>query len=85
MPLFERAQFTLAHRKSNPYQNARSRPSRLNPTLNRAVESELTRIWDRLGRSQYPGDPYLDGDIDEFRIYDRALSPDEVQALANGS
>jgi hypothetical protein len=26
-----------------------------------------------------------DGDIDEFRIYDRALSPKEIQALANGS
>ncbi len=32
-----------------------------------------------LGRSQYP-DPLLVGSIDEFRIYDRALSANEVQA-----
>jgi hypothetical protein len=38
-----------------------------------------------IGRSQFSDDPYLDGDIDEFRIYNRALSPDEIQALANGS
>jgi len=38
-----------------------------------------------IGRSQYSGDPYLDGDIDEFRVYDRALSAAEIQALANGS
>ncbi len=38
-----------------------------------------------VGRSQFSDDPYLDGDIDEFRIYSRALSPDEIQALASGS
>ena len=38
-----------------------------------------------LGRSQWPADPYLDGAIDEFRVYDRALAPDEIQALASGS
>ncbi len=40
---------------------------------------------DYIGRSQFPGDPYLDGDIDEFRVYNRALSPSEIQALASGS
>ncbi len=34
-----------------------------------------------LGRSQYP-DPYLDGAIDEFRIYDTALSSTEMAATA---
>jgi hypothetical protein len=38
-----------------------------------------------IGRSQFSEDPYLGGDIDEFRIYGRALSPDEIRALANGS
>jgi hypothetical protein len=33
-----------------------------------------------IGRSQY-SDPYLDGQIDEFRIYNRALSAAEVLAL----
>jgi hypothetical protein len=38
-----------------------------------------------IGRSQFSDDPFLDGDIDEFRIYNRALSPEEIQELANGS
>ena len=36
-----------------------------------------------LGRSQYAGDPYLDGMIDELRIYDRALSASEIQTLVS--
>ena len=38
-----------------------------------------------IGHSQFSADAYLDGAIDEFRVYDRALSPGEVQALASGS
>lgn len=38
---------------------------------------------DYIGRSAFAADPYLDGDIDEYRVYDRALSADEVKALAN--
>ena len=38
-----------------------------------------------IGRSQFSDDPYLDGNIDELRIYNRALSPEEVLALATGS
>ncbi len=38
-----------------------------------------------IGRSQFSNDPYLDGDVDEFRIYSRALSPEEIRALATGS
>jgi hypothetical protein len=34
-----------------------------------------------IGKSQFGGDPFIDGQIDEFRVYDRALSADEVQAL----
>jgi len=37
-----------------------------------------------IGRSEF-SDPYLDGNIDEFRIYERALSPSEIQSLASGS
>ena len=37
-----------------------------------------------IGRSQFSVDPYFDGGIDEFRIYNRALSPQEIHALANG-
>ncbi|WP_438011769.1 LamG domain-containing protein [Sorangium sp. So ce321] len=35
-----------------------------------------------IGRSQFTSDPYLKGSVDDFRIYDRALSAAEVAALA---
>jgi hypothetical protein len=38
-----------------------------------------------IGRSQFSSDPYLDGKIDEFRVYNRALSAQEIQALFTGS
>jgi hypothetical protein len=38
-----------------------------------------------LGRSQYAGDPYLTGSIDEFRIYARALADTDIAtSYANG-
>ena len=36
-----------------------------------------------LGRSQSTADPYLNGTVDEFKIFDRALLPQEVAPLAN--
>jgi hypothetical protein len=35
-----------------------------------------------IGESQTSGDPYLNGSIDEFMIYDQALSVQEIQWLA---
>lgn len=49
------------------------RPSNLGST---------TQNW--IGRSQYSGDPYLDGAVDGFRVYSRALSAAEVAALNSG-
>ena len=46
-------------------------PFRLNST---------DRNW--LGRSQYSADAYLDGRIDDFRVYSGALSESEIAALA---
>jgi hypothetical protein len=37
-----------------------------------------------IGRSEFPVDPYLDGDIDEYRIYVRALDAAEIASLAGG-
>ncbi|HEX2672886.1 MAG TPA: LamG domain-containing protein [Polyangiaceae bacterium] len=37
-----------------------------------------------IGRSPFATDPYLDGQIDEFRIYNRVLDPEEIAALASG-
>jgi hypothetical protein len=36
-----------------------------------------------IGRSQFANDPYLNGNVDDFRIYDGALAADEVAALAS--
>jgi hypothetical protein len=44
-------------------------PSNLGSTIN-----------NYLGRSQYSADPYLNGVVDEFRIYNVALSPGEIAA-----
>lgn len=46
------------------------RPSMLGATTNNWV-----------GRSQYTADPYFDGEIDELRIYGRALTAAEVTGL----
>lgn len=35
-----------------------------------------------IGRSPYPADPYLNGLVDDFRIYTGALTPTEVKDLA---
>ncbi len=37
-----------------------------------------------IGKSQYGADPAFDGAVDDFAIYSRALSSDEVAALAGG-
>ena len=51
-----------------------------NMTLNPSSLGNTNQNW--IGRSQYP-DPYLDGRVDDFRIYNRALSASEVNNLAS--
>jgi hypothetical protein len=48
-------------------------------TLDPAALGVTTQNW--IGRSQYTTDHYLDGEVDEFRIYNRALSAAEVMEL----
>jgi concanavalin A-like lectin/glucanase superfamily protein len=48
-------------------------------TLDPAALGVTTQNW--IGRSQYVKDHYLAGEVDEFRIYRRALSAAEVMAL----
>ncbi len=45
--------------------------------------SDLGPTQDWLGRSAFPTDPYLSAEIDEFRLYSGALTPDQVAALAS--
>jgi|GEM_PF-205249 len=52
-------------------------------TLNPQSLGSTTQNW--IGRSQFSGDPYLNGVVDDFRIYSGALSATDVQALANGT
>ena len=42
-----------------------------------------TTVNNWVGRSQYAADPYFDGEIDDFRLYLRALTAAEVTALFN--
>jgi hypothetical protein len=51
-------------------------------TLSAASLGATTKNW--LGRSEYTADPYLTGELDNLRIYNRALSDAEVQALYAG-
>ena len=54
-----------------PTTSMKFRPSSLGSTPN-----------DWIGKSEFAANPYLDGAIDEFRIYNRALSAAEISALA---
>jgi hypothetical protein len=55
-------------------------PVGLGSTL--ALPADLGTIdYAFIGKSQFGSDPLADVEIDEFRVYDRALSASEVQAL----
>jgi hypothetical protein len=41
---------------------------------------DTTQNW--IGRSVYAADPYLTGQIDDFRLYSGALTSEEVAVLA---
>ena len=41
--------------------------------------SDVHRTHAYVGRSTYPGDPHLNGTIDEFRIYDSVLTANQIQ------
>jgi hypothetical protein len=51
-------------------------------TLTPTNLGDTFRSW--LGRSQFFRDPFLNGQIDNFRLYGRVLSASEVQALFQG-
>jgi hypothetical protein len=51
-------------------------------TLNPAALGATNQNW--IGRSQFSADPFLGATVDDFQIYDHALSASEVAALAGG-
>ncbi len=46
--------------------------------------SDIHPVMNYLGRSQYVSDPSLLGDFDDVRIYNYAVSADDVKAIMNG-
>lgn len=48
-------------------------------TLTPGALGSTSQNW--IGRSQYSGDPYLDGAVDSFRVYSRVLTASEVSGL----
>jgi hypothetical protein len=53
-----------------------------NSTVPSLRPNELGAIdYAYLGKSQFTADAYFDGRLDEFRVYSRALSAAEIQAL----
>jgi hypothetical protein len=52
-------------------------------TLTPSSLGSTTQNW--IGRSQFSADPYLNGIVDDFRIYGGALTATQVAALAAGT
>jgi hypothetical protein len=48
-------------------------------TLRPVDLGKMPNNW--IGKSEFTGDVYIDGNIDDFRVYSRALSAAEIQAL----
>jgi hypothetical protein len=72
---------TLSGTTGTLYLNGAPVASNPNMTLHPSILGNTNQNW--IGRSQYP-DPFLDATVDDFNIYDLALSPPEVAALAGG-
>jgi Concanavalin A-like lectin/glucanases superfamily len=73
---------TLAANTGTLYVDGTAVAQNTNMTTTPSALGATTQNW--LGRSEYAADPYLNGQIDNFRIYSRALSAGEVQALNAG-
>ena len=73
---------TLSGTTGTLYVNGQPVATNTNMTLNPSSLGDTNQNW--IGRSQFPADPYLNGTVDDFTIYSRALSASEVAALASG-
>jgi hypothetical protein len=72
---------TLSGQTGTLYVNGQPVATNTSMTLNPAALGTTNQNW--IGRSQFP-DPFLAGDIDDFQIYDHALSAADIAALAGG-
>jgi hypothetical protein len=72
---------TLSGHTGTLYVNGTAVATNTNMTLHPSDLGNTTQDW--IGRSEY-GDPYLNATVDDFAIYDRALSASQIGALAGG-
>ncbi len=73
---------TLSGHTGTLYVNGQVAGVNTNMTLTPSALGTTNQNW--IGRSQYPADPYLNGSVDDFQVYSRALSASQVAALAGG-
>jgi hypothetical protein len=73
---------TLSGSTGTLYVNGQPVATNSNMTLNPAALGVTNQNW--IGRSQFSADPFLAATVDDFQIYDHALSAAEVAALASG-
>jgi DUF1680 family protein len=73
---------TLAKNTATLYVNGAAVASNTSMTLTPSSLGSTGNNW--IGRSQF-GDPDLNGSVDEFQIYNRALSAAEVQSLTTSA
>jgi hypothetical protein len=55
-----------------------------NPNMTESPSSLPSTTQDWLGRSEFGGDPFLNGALDDVQIYSSALSAGEIATLASG-
>src|SRR5450631_145749 len=73
---------TLSGTTGTLYVNGQPVGTNNNMTLNPAALGATNQNW--IGRSQFSGDPFLGATVDDFQIYDHALSASEIATLASG-
>jgi hypothetical protein len=73
---------TLSGTTGTLYVNGQPVATNTDMTLNPAALGTTTQNW--IGRSQFSGDPFLAATVDDFQIYDHALSAAEIATLASG-
>ena len=72
---------TLSGTTGTLYVNGAAVATNPNMTLSPSSLGSTPNNW--IGKSQYDADPLLNGTVDDFQIYNRALDAGEVQALTS--
>ncbi len=73
---------TLSGTTGTLYINGQAVATNANMTLNPAALGTTSNNW--IGRSQFGGDPFLSATVDDFNVYDHALSAADIATLAGG-